>query len=125
LPALVSPVVGLGVVALTGQSLNLFHLFAALVVMSMAMDYGIFVVETAKDDARPEEVGATLSSIVIAALTTSLSFGLLGFSSLPVLQGIGQTTAAGIAVALLLTPVSLWLLRGTGQRSLHNARDVQ
>ena len=105
--------------------LNLFHLFAALVVMSMAMDYGIFVVETARDDSHAEELGATLSSIVIAALTTSLSFGLLGFSSLPVLQGIGQTTAVGIAVALLLTPVSLGLLRGSLQRTLHNDHGVR
>lgn len=112
IPAIGAPCVGLGAAALLGHSLNLFHLFAALVVLSMAMDYGIFASETLRgrgdEPGRDASARATLQSVVIAALTTCLGFGLLAVSSLPVLQAIGVTVAAGIVAALLLVPVALW-----------------
>lgn len=109
-PALAAPVVALGCLSLAGQRLNLFHLLAALVVLSMAMDYGIFLSEAVKRSTRMDSVTkATLLSILLAAATTCLSFGLLGFSQIPVLMAIGQTIALGIFAAVALTP-SAWLL---------------
>jgi predicted exporter len=107
IPALGAPLVGLAAAVLVGHSLNLFHLFAALVVMSMAMDYGIFASETMLGSDLATARTTTLS-VVVAALTTCLGFGLLATSSLPVLGAIGVTVAAGVAAALLLVPVSLW-----------------
>jgi predicted exporter len=107
IPAVGAPVVGLGVAALFGHGLNLFHLLAALVVLSMAMDYGIFASETMLGNDTGEARTTTLS-VVVAALTTCLGFGLLALSSLPVLSAIGVTVAAGIVAAVLLVPVSLW-----------------
>lgn len=106
-PALVAPVVALGVLALCGRSLNVFHLFAALVVVSMAVDFGIFTTQTLGRD-EPSRSG-TLLSIVMASATTCLSFGLLGISSIPVLSGIGWTVALGVAAATMMVPVSQWL----------------
>src|SRR5690606_34404020 len=40
LPADIAPVSALGLMGLLGESLNLFHLLAALLVLSMAVDYG-------------------------------------------------------------------------------------
>ncbi len=113
LPALVAPATALGTLALLGTELNLFHLFAALVVLSMAMDYGVFLSETLEHNApRTRATGATLLSTLLAASTTCLSFGLLGFSQVPVLAAIGQTIAVGMFTALALTPLG-WLFHDT------------
>lgn len=110
LPALVAAPVALGLLAWTGRELNLFHLIAALVVLSMAMDYGIFLTETVTSDSlHSSATGATLLSLVLAAITTCLSFGLLAFSEIPVLAALGQTIAIGIMLALASTPAA-WLL---------------
>jgi predicted exporter len=77
-------------------------------VMGMGVDYGIFIVDSAEEGT---ELGATLVSCLLCALTTVLSFGALALSSQPPLRAIGTTTGAGIALALLLAPVSLLLLR--------------
>jgi predicted exporter len=111
-PALVAPTTALGLLALLGVSLNLFHLFAALVVLSMSIDYGIFGSQTLVD-ADPAIREATILSLVVAATTTCLSFGLLGFSSIPVLAGIGQTVSIGVATAILMVPVTLFV-QGAG-----------
>jgi len=110
LPGLTAPPAALGILAWLGYELNLFHLIAALVVLSMAMDYGIFLSETveAKTLDAPA-TGATLLSLILAAVTTCLSFGLLAFSEIPVLLAIGQTIALGILIALAAIPVA-WLL---------------
>lgn len=110
LPALVAAPAALGLLAWTGRELNLFHLIAALVVLSMAMDYGIFLTETVTSDSlHSSATGATLLSLVLAAITTCLSFGLLAFSEIPVLAALGQTIAIGIMLALACTPAA-WLL---------------
>jgi predicted exporter len=109
-PALIAPTAALGALALLGVQLNLFHLFAALVVLSMAMDYGIFLSESVSS---PQHLssGGTLLSILVAGITSCLSFGLLGFSTVPVLAALGQTVGLGILTALAAAPLTLLLQR--------------
>ena len=49
-------------------------------------------------------MGATMSSIVLAALSTALAFGLLGMSSNPALRAIGLTTGLGVAMSVVFAP---------------------
>jgi len=112
-PALAAPTFALGVLGALGQELNLFHIIAAIMVAGMALDYGIYTDESLADApsdwTRAESpLGGALLSICIAASTTVLSFGPLGFSAIPVLQAIGQTIGLGILAALLMVPVSIW-----------------
>jgi predicted exporter len=109
LPALLTPVVVLSGFALAGVQTHLLHAVSLLMVMGMGVDYGIFIVDSARDD--EEEVGATLVSCLLCCLTTILSFGTLALSSQPPLRAIGLTTGAGVAISLLLAPVSLLLMK--------------
>jgi len=108
LPALLTAMLVLSVYALTGVETNLLHAVSLLIVMGMGVDYGIFVVDSAND---PHEIGGALVSCLLCCLTTILGFGFLALSSHPALRAIGLTTGVGIAVALVLAPVTLLALR--------------
>jgi predicted exporter len=109
LPALLTPVVVLSGFALAGVQTHLLHAVSLMMVMGMGVDYGIFIVDSARDD--DGEVGATLVSCLLCCLTTILSFGTLALSSQPPLRAIGLTTGAGVAISLVLAPISLLLLK--------------
>ena len=94
--------------SLLGTELNLLSLVGTLLVLSIGVDYGIFMVETS---GRGVESVAALLSIVIACLTTVLSFGALGLSDNPALRAIGLTTGLGSLLSLVLAPSFLMLLR--------------
>jgi len=111
-PALVAAAAALGLVAWTGVELQLLHLVAGLLVLSMGVDYGVFLVETEHvADGRP----AAVLGVAIACATTVLAFGVLGTSSNPALAAIGTTTALGVALAAILAPVLL-AVAGTTRR---------
>jgi predicted exporter len=107
IPALLAAASTLGVLGLVGLEANLMHLVALLLVLSMGVDYGIFMVEHRSD---PESRSATLLSIVIACLTTVLSFGALALSINPALRALGVAVLVGDVLSLLLAPTALGLL---------------
>jgi predicted exporter len=106
LPAILAVAVALALIALLGEPLNLLHLVGVLLVLSMGADYGIFVVES-RDD--PDELGATLLSLVVAMLSTVLSFGLLGMSKNPALAALGITAGLGTLLSVVFAPAALVL----------------
>jgi len=107
LPAVLACVLTLAVLALFGIAINLMHVIGLLLVLSMGEDYGVFLVESRDDDA---ELGVTMLGVIVAMLTTVLSFGLLALSVNPALRAIGTTAALGILLATLLAPTALVLL---------------
>jgi predicted exporter len=108
LPAVLAVATTLALLALLGTSLNLMHLVGVLMVLSMGADYAIFVVES-RD--HPEELGATLVSLIVAMLSTVLSFGLLGMSANPALSALGITAGLGTLLSVVFAPAALVLLR--------------
>ena len=108
LPALLTAIIVLSAFALSGTETGLLHAVSLLIVMGMGVDYGIFVVDSADD---PHEIGAALVSCLLCCLTTILGFGALALSSHPALRAIGLTTGIGIALSLVLAPVTLLALR--------------
>ena len=114
LPAVLSAGAALGLLALLGVELNLMNLIGTLLVLSMGVDYGIFMVETREGG---DAGAASLLSLVIACLTTVLSFGLMGLSDNPALRGIGLTTGLGSLFSLVLTPTLVTLLAHRGEAS--------
>lgn len=108
LPAVLACGLTLAVFGLCDARINLMHVIGLLLVVSMGEDYGVFLVESRDDDA---ELGVTMLGVIVAMLTTVLSFGLLGLSVNPALRAIGTTAALGILLATLLAPTALVLLQ--------------
>ena len=101
LPPLLAALLTVEALALLGQTLHFMHGFALLLILGMGVDYSIFLAESPADEAP-----TALLALLLSALTTLLSFGLLSLSSQAVLQSLGLTTLIGIAAALLLAPIA-------------------
>lgn len=93
---------------LIGTPLNVLHLIAMLLVLSMGVDFGIFVVEGRES---PGEAARSLVSIATATTTTLLSFGLLALSPSPALRTLGITITVGLMLGAVLCPLGLVLLK--------------
>ena len=84
--------------ALLQSGLSLFDLMALTLVAGLGMDYALFFSRE-----RPHEDNlATQHAVLLCAASSFLVFGILSFSSIPVLKGIGTTVALGVAAAYLL-----------------------
>ena len=87
----------MALLALCGIDLTMLSLVALLMVVSMGVDYGIFLAE---DEQHPEARGATQLGVLVDGLTTMLGFGLLAISAQPALFGIGITAGLGVTCCL-------------------------
>lgn len=104
-PALLGAGAALGVEALRGVPANLLHVIGVLLVLSMGVDYGIYALESQQHGV--DDGVTTLGSVLLAALTTVLSFGLLGLSENPALAAVGSTVGFGLVFTVLASPVVL------------------
>ena len=77
-----------------GVPFNLFHVMALFLVLGLGMDYGIFAYEL-------RDGSVTQQAILISAVTSLLSFGLLGLSSIPVAQSFGTILFLGNSFNLI------------------------
>jgi predicted exporter len=107
LPSVLASTSTIALLALLGVEQNLMSAIAILVVLSVGVDYGIFMVEARRRD---DSLPVNLLSVVLACATTILSFGLLGISANPALRSIGLTTGLGCFLSLIFTPTTLLLL---------------
>lgn len=94
--ALSATVIGL---AFMGETLNLFNVLALFLVIGVGIDFGIFFAEARRPDPH------TLLAVLLSALTTTFSFGMLALSSTSVIQSFGVTMLIGISTVFLLAPV--------------------
>ncbi len=99
LPTLVAMLAALAWLGWRGEPLQLFHVLGLIVLLGMADDYGIFLLEA--DAAGPAWLG-----VVLGAINTLLAFGLLAFSGTPALAAFGLTLLIGIGVAWGLAPMA-------------------
>jgi predicted exporter len=90
------------------------HVIGVLLVLSMGVDYGIYALESRSS---VEEGVTTLGSVLLAALTTVLSFGLLGVSRNPALSAIGCTVGFGLFFTVLASPVVLAFAKDPSQEN--------
>ncbi len=85
-----------GVFGLTGQTLNLFHLLGAFLGVCLSHNYAIFSSDTSAAGSAPPV------PVRLSALSTAASFGVLGFSRIPVIHALGLTVALIVVVALTM-----------------------
>lgn len=95
-PAVLGCALALAVLGLAGVNLNLFSILALLLVLGIGVDFGVFMREAG------EQPSATVLAVMLSALTTQLSFGMLALSATPFIRAIGLPLAIGIAVALVV-----------------------
>lgn len=82
-------IIAIALVSALGHSINVFHVMALFLVLGLGMDYIIFAKEMASS---PE---TTQQAILLSAVTSLLSFGLLAFSSMPIVQAFGSIILIG------------------------------
>ena len=92
-------------------ALNLVALTSLLMVVSMGVDYGVFLVDAASESRTA--LSAALLSVTVAALSTLAGFGLLALSQHPVLHSIGLTAVVGMSSCLVLAPTALAVAAAT------------
>jgi predicted exporter len=99
---------------LAGTALGILHMVGLLLVVAIGSNYALFF-DHLREDRHPDEAPHdTLASLVLANLTTVVSFGLLAFSGIPVLQAIGRVVAPAALLCLLLS--AAWI---DGRSTLH------
>lgn len=99
LPTAAASALTAGCLGWLGEPLQLANVLALLLLLGMGVDYGIFLVEHDGD-------GSAWLAVVLGAASTWLAFGLLAWSSTPVLHAFGLTLMIGIAAVWVLSP---WL----------------
>jgi predicted exporter len=93
-----------------GGAFTFFDGMALVLVLSIGVDYSIFLAETS-----PQRQRVTMLAVTMAAATTLLSFGLLALSSVQAVHAFGSTMLIGILLAFLLSPLARWARTPKGQ----------
>lgn len=83
-------------IRLMGNAFSLFHMAGFLVILALALDYGVFFAE-----AKPERQSSTQLAVCLSAITTLFGFGILLLSSTPAVAWFGGTVFVGVIAAVL------------------------
>ena len=99
-PLLFAVVLTLGGMAALQVPLGILHLVGLLLIVAVGSNYALFF-DQLRTTGRADE--DTLASLMLANLTTVVSFGLIAISDIPALSSIGRVVAPGALLALLLS----------------------
>jgi predicted exporter len=100
LPTVIALLVTPAITALIGLPFSFFSAMGLFLVVGAGVDYAIFQWE------HPSEAGKwTRVGIVLAAVMTCISVGLLGLSSVLPVKSLGVTVSVGIFLSLVLSPL--------------------
>ena len=109
-PLAVAVLLVMAALALLHVQLGILHLVGLLLVVAVGSNYALFfdLLQRSpgadEDDSDEDDADEdTLASLLLANLTTVLSFGLIALSGIPALSAIGCVVAPGALLALLLS----------------------
>ncbi|WP_019465528.1 MMPL family transporter [Dyella japonica] len=95
----------LAVERLSGVEVSLFHLVALILAAGLGLHYALFFERDTGDAA---EQRRTLHATLVCVLSALLVFGMLAWSTIPVLRAIGLTVSLGVAfhfcLSILMAP---------------------
>jgi hypothetical protein len=109
-PLLLGLIWTLGTLGWLGIPLSVATVGLSSMILGLGVEYGVFVLsryneERAKKNSQLDSMKTTVfgigSAIIGSGLTTIVGFGVLSFSTVPMIQHLGQTLALGIAFCLL------------------------
>ncbi len=98
-PLLLAVVLTMAGLHLLAVPLGILHLVGLLLVVALGSNYALFF-DLPSGDSAPDD--GMRASLLLASLTTALSFGLIALSGIPALSAIGRVVAPGALLALLL-----------------------
>jgi predicted exporter len=78
--------------------LTVIHLVALLLVLGLGLDYALFLSRAESGTMRD----CTNQAVIACAASTTVAFGILAMSTIPVLKFVGLTVATGSACSYLL-----------------------
>jgi predicted exporter len=99
-PLVASVIVVTAALALVHGPLSIFHLVGLLLVVAVGSNYSLFFDSELPTEADRER---TEASLFFACASTIVGFGVLSFSSVPVLSAIGSTVGLGAVLALVFS----------------------
>ena len=99
-PLLLAVLLCLGGLALLQVPVGILHLVGLLLVVAVGSNYALFF-DMLQQSGKPAD-DDTLSSLLLANVTTVLGFGLIAISDIKALSAIGQVVAPGALLALVL-----------------------
>ena len=106
---LMSSLFTLSLLSVAGVEISLFHIFGLFLVLGLGMDYSIFTFESSLEKAANSVVADQRApcqlAILLSVATSGLSFGLLSFSSTPMISAFGITVMVGSIFNWLLVPL--------------------
>lgn len=88
--------------ALAGRMLTILHLIGLLLVIAIGSNYALFFDRQSRGSDQ-RSAARMLASLLIANLATVMAFGVLSFSTVPVLSALGSTVAPGALLALVFS----------------------
>jgi len=100
LPIAAATVVVLAALTASGAALGILHLVGLLLTVAIGSNYALFFDHLRRAHAVDED---TLASLLLANLTTVISFALLASSQIPVLQAVGVVVAPGALLCLVFS----------------------
>ena len=102
---------GLAAAGITGTPVNLFSLFALILVMGIGVDYTIFFHSEEGAGSADEPRDHVLHAMAVALGSTLLSLGILVLSETPAVRSFGLVLSAGVLFAFLLAPATRLITR--------------
>ena len=100
MPVIFAVLLSISIQLMLGTQLSLFHVLALLLIFGIGLDYSLFFDRTCFSS---NEQQHRLHGIFISAISTIITFGILGFSDIPVLSALGQTVTLGVLACFVLT----------------------
>ena len=91
-PSLLACGFSIGLLGLTGQEINLFHILALFLIIGFGLDYSVFRAGCKKDAS---------DSVLLSCATTVFSFLLLAFTSFKLISSLGFILSVGLTVSYL------------------------
>lgn len=91
-PSILACGFSIGLLGLTGQEINLFHILALFLIIGFGLDYSVFRAGCKKDSS---------DSVLLSCATTVFSFLLLAFTSFKLISSLGFILSVGLTVSYL------------------------
>jgi predicted exporter len=100
LPVVAAVLLVLAGLSASGVALGILHLVGLLLTVAIGSNYALFFDHLRRVEEVDED---TLASLLLANLTTVISFALLASSKIPVLQAVGAVVAPGALLCLVFS----------------------
>src|SRR5690606_20806925 len=108
LPLLSAALIVVAALVMAGQQLIILHLVGLLLTFAVGSNYALLFGQEQPEETLPR----TYASLLFANLTTTIGFGILSASSVPVLNAIGMTVGPGLVLSLIFCAAFSDVLRG-------------